>query len=63
MFDLSKLEKNQTLQDLQAQADSREARAYLASTDWYSLRFLEENTPIPENVLAARAEARGKVLT
>ncbi|MBV4478662.1 hypothetical protein [Pseudomonas khavaziana] len=27
------------------------------------LRFLEETTPIPENVLAARAEARGKVLT
>ena len=36
MFDLSKLEKTQTPQDLQAQADSREALAYLASTDWYS---------------------------
>lgn len=62
MFDLSKLEKTQTPQDLQAQADSREALAYLASTDWYSLRFLEENTPVPAAILVARAVARGKVI-
>lgn len=63
MFDLTKLEKTQTPQDLKAQADSREALAYLASTDWYSLRFLEEKKPVPETILAARALARAKVIT
>ncbi|OZO05121.1 hypothetical protein K0P33_07640 [Pseudomonas sp. ArH3a] len=62
MFDLSKLEKTPTPQELQAQAESREALAYLASTDWYSLRFIEEQTPVPEAVLAARATARAKVI-
>ncbi|MEW5505202.1 hypothetical protein ACU684_16100 [Pseudomonas sp. LF135] len=62
MFDLSKLEKTPTPQELQAQADSREALAYLASTDWYSLRFIEQHTPVPEAILAARAVARSKVI-
>ncbi|AZF51651.1 hypothetical protein C4J85_1150 [Pseudomonas sp. R4-34-07] len=63
MFDLTKLEKTQTPQDVKAQADSREALAYLASTDWYSLRFMEDKTPVPEAILAARAVARRKVIT
>ncbi|OPA92419.1 hypothetical protein BFW87_17570 [Pseudomonas fluorescens] len=62
MFDLSKLERTLTPQDIQAQADSREALAYLLSTDWYSLRFIEENKPVPEAILAARAVARSKVI-
>lgn len=62
MFDLSKLEKIQTPQDLREQAESREALVYLASTDWYSLRFIEEKTPVPEAILKARALARSKVI-
>lgn len=62
MFDLSKLEKIQTPQDLREQAGSREALAYLASTDWYSLRCIEEKTPVPEAILKARALARSKVI-
>lgn len=38
-----------------------EAQAYLASTDWYVTRFTETGTPIPEDVLSKRAEARLKI--
>lgn len=33
-------------------------RAYLASTDWYIIRLLESATPVPDDVLVARIEAR-----
>lgn len=34
------------------------ARAYLAETDWYVTRAAETGTPIPDDIAAARAEAR-----
>ena len=35
-----------------------EAREYLNSTDWYAARLAETGTPIPEQVIAKRQEAR-----
>lgn len=39
-----------------------EARAYLASTDWYVIRQQETGTPIPPDVLTKRQEARSSVI-
>ena len=40
----------------------RECKNYLAETDWTVVRASEpEGTPIPEDVLAARIEAREKI--
>jgi hypothetical protein len=38
------------------------ARAYLAETDWYVVRFVEAGTPIPEDIRAAREAARALVV-
>lgn len=39
-------------------ARKREARAYLADTDWYVARMTETSKPIPDDVLQKRQEAR-----
>ncbi len=39
-----------------------EARAYLASTDWYVVRLQETGTPIPADISAARQAARDSVV-
>ena len=39
-----------------------QAKAYLASTDWYVTRFAETGKPIPEDVTTKRAEARKQVV-
>jgi len=44
----------------QAKANA-EARAYLASTDWYVTRQSETGQPIPPAVLADRAAARSRI--
>lgn len=38
------------------------SRAYLAKTDWYIIRQQETGEPVPEDVLAKRAEARATVV-
>jgi hypothetical protein len=43
-------------------AINAEARAYLASTDWFVIRMSENGTPIPIDVLTKRAEARLAVI-
>lgn len=43
-------------------AANTEARAYLASTDWYVTRLQETGQPVPEEVLVSRAAAREKVV-
>ena len=35
-----------------------EARGYLSETDWYCARFIDEGTPIPDDVKSKRASAR-----
>lgn len=46
-------EANKPAPDLKA-----EARAYLASTDWFVVRFAETQVPVPAEVLEKRAAAR-----
>ena len=44
---------------LQIKAD---ALAYLASTDWYVVRFSETGVVIPDDIKTLRAEARAKIV-
>ena len=39
-----------------------QAKAYLVSTDWYVLRYLDSGEVIPEDVKTLREEARAKVV-
>ena len=39
------------------------AQAYLASTDWYSIRAAEGGTAMPSDVKTKRAEERAKVVS
>ena len=50
-----------TAEELQAQKNA-EARAYLASTDWYVVRKAETGTEIPVDVLEKRQAARDSVV-
>ena len=49
-----------TPEQVQAQANAV-ARQYLVETDWYVIRLQETGTPIPQDVLDARAAARATV--
>lgn len=49
-----------TPEQLQAKTNA-EARAYLASTDWYVTRFAETGVAIPDDILTARKTARESV--
>lgn len=50
------------LHKIEQERINQEARAYLAETDWYVSRFVDEGTPIPENIQMKRKEARSKVV-
>lgn len=41
---------------------NEEARAYLALTDWYAIRFSETGEPIPGEIVTLRAQARASVV-
>ena len=41
---------------------NNEARAYLATTDWYVVRFAETGLAIPQDILAARQSARNSIV-
>jgi hypothetical protein len=41
---------------------NEEAIAYLSSTDWYVVRFVETGVAIPEEILAERQAARERVV-
>jgi len=41
---------------------NREALKYLSDTDWYVIRYQETGEPIPQDILATRAEARNKIV-
>ena len=42
-------------------ATNRQARAYLASTDWYIVRFAESGVAVPSEITTARAAARASI--
>jgi hypothetical protein len=46
---------------LKQEEANREARAYLAETDWYIMRNVETGAAIPEEILKNRAAARAAV--
>lgn len=50
-----------TAQDAQEQIN-QEALIYLAATDWMVVRAMETSTPVPEEILNARASARSKIV-
>lgn len=58
MIDLSQLAKIKTPEDYERDRKATEAKAYLAETDWYGWRLVEEGTPMPEDIKQLRAEAR-----
>lgn len=58
MVDLSQLEKINTIEDDKIQSRASEAKSYLASTDWYVMRYVETQEAIPANVATNRAKAR-----
>ena len=41
---------------------NKEALAYLYETDWYVIRFNENNTEIPTEITAARQAARDSIV-
>lgn len=41
---------------------NQEARAYLAETDWYTIRAQETGVEVPADILQKRQEARDKVV-
>lgn len=54
------------IEDITAQvaqeAINAEALAYLASTDWYIIREIDQGTPCPAEVKAERASARARIV-
>jgi len=61
MVDLSKLELVKTAQDVTDQVDLDQARAYLNETNWHAFALLEDGTPIPGDIKAARTAARATI--
>lgn len=49
--------------DVPQETVNERARLYLNSTDWYIARFTETGTPIPQDVLQKRKEARLSIVT
>jgi hypothetical protein len=43
-------------------AESLANLKYLEATDWYVTRMIESGVPVPEDILAARAAARAKIV-
>ena len=54
-----KSEKEKQLEEYQAELAEKEQ--WLASTDWYCVRYIDNGTPIPEDVKSKRQEARESI--
>ena len=52
---------NRTLDELKVLTRDQEAKQYLKDTDWYVTRFIETQTPIPEQIVQSRKEARERI--
>lgn len=46
------------LAEIELNQRKHEAREYLKNTDWYAARLAEQGTPIPQEVITKRQEAR-----
>lgn len=58
MIDWNSVEKVKTPAEIQHEQDVRVAREYLRETDWYVMRFVETQAPVPEEVSQKRESAR-----
>lgn len=54
-------DKSRRAEEAKRSAANIEARAYLASTDWYVTRLQETGQAVPKEVLDSRADARASV--
>lgn len=61
MIDWDLLEPVETEEDISLAIEADAAKAYLRDTDWYAVRFMETQVPIPQDVSVKRAEARDKI--
>lgn len=50
------------IENIQAEIDSKDAKDYLKSTDWYIIREMDSGVVCPEEIKNARAAARLKVI-
>jgi hypothetical protein len=57
---LIKIDPVKTAAAQQAKTNA-EARAYLASTDWYVIRFQETAVAVPADIASARQAARDSI--
>lgn len=48
-------------EEIEQEKINQEALAYLAETDWYVIRAMDEQVAIPEDVKAKRQESRNKI--
>lgn len=53
--------KPKSPEEVQAEINA-EAKAYLAATDWYVVRFAETGVAIPQDIVDARQVAREKIV-
>lgn len=53
--------KPETPEQIQEKVN-KQAREYLAETDWYVVRFAETGVAIPEDILALRQQARESIV-
>lgn len=60
-IDFEQVVKVKSPEDLAKEQLAAEALAYLASTDWYVLRFVENGKSVPKDVTAAREVARAHI--
>ena len=53
--------KPETPEQIQEKVN-KQAREYLAETDWYVVRFAETGVAVPQDILALRQQARESVV-
>lgn len=58
MIDWGNIEKVKTPAEIEHENNVRLAREYLRETDWYVMRFVETQAPVPEEISQKRESAR-----
>lgn len=57
-IDWEMVEQADDAETIKKKERAMESKAYLASTDWYVMRYVETQEAIPDDVAANRAKAR-----
>ncbi|ATN08373.1 hypothetical protein CRN80_01310 [Pseudomonas sp. FDAARGOS_380] len=61
MIDVSQLQKIKSAQELEEDLALDQAHGYLRDSDWYAFAQMEEGTPMPADIKAARNAARATI--